>query len=60
LLLPIALLLILVLFIFTFGDSMQTKFAPFYAIPLSAIGGVFALIVRDLPFSISAGNWLLP
>lgn len=27
----------------------------FTAIPLSAIGGVFALVLRDMPFSISAG-----
>ncbi|WP_414820054.1 efflux RND transporter permease subunit, partial [Staphylococcus epidermidis] len=27
----------------------------FTAIPMSAIGGVFALIIRDMPFSISAG-----
>jgi cobalt-zinc-cadmium resistance protein CzcA len=27
----------------------------FTAIPMSAIGGVFALLIRDMPFSISAG-----
>ena len=27
----------------------------FTAIPMSAIGGVFALILRGMPFSISAG-----
>ena len=27
----------------------------FVAVPLSAIGGIFALWMRDLPFSISAG-----
>ena len=52
--LPIALLLILVLLFFTFG-SMKQSLLIFTAIPLSAIGGVFALIIRDLPFSISAG-----
>ncbi|MEH6765186.1 MAG: CusA/CzcA family heavy metal efflux RND transporter [Aequorivita antarctica] len=52
--LPIALLLILVLLFFTFGSIKQSLLI-FTAIPLSAIGGVFALIIRDLPFSISAG-----
>jgi cobalt-zinc-cadmium resistance protein CzcA len=52
--LPVALLLILVLLYFTFG-SMKQSLLIFTAIPLSAIGGVFALIIRDLPFSISAG-----
>ncbi len=34
---------------------MKQSLLIFTAIPLSAIGGVFALIIRDLPFSISAG-----
>jgi len=51
---PIALLLILVLLYFTFNSIQQTLLV-FTAIPLSAIGGVFALWLRDIPFSISAG-----
>lgn len=51
---PVALLLILVLLYFAFG-SFQYALLIFVAVPLSAIGGVFALWLRDLPFSISAG-----
>jgi cobalt-zinc-cadmium resistance protein CzcA len=51
---PIALALILMLLFFTFGSFKQTLLI-FTAIPLSAIGGVFALWLRDMPFSISAG-----
>lgn len=51
---PVALLLILVLLYFTF-HSMRQSILIFTAIPLSAIGGVFALYLRDMPFSISAG-----
>ncbi|TKG93768.1 CusA/CzcA family heavy metal efflux RND transporter [Puteibacter caeruleilacunae] len=51
---PVALLLILVLLYFTFGSIKQSLLI-FTAIPLSAIGGVFALILRGMPFSISAG-----
>jgi len=51
---PVALLLILVLLYFTFHSFKQTLLI-FTAIPLSAIGGVFALWIRDMPFSISAG-----
>ncbi len=51
---PVALILILVLLYFTF-KSMKQSLLVFSAIPLSAIGGVFALIIRDMPFSISAG-----
>ena len=52
--LPIALGLILVLLYFTF-NSMKQSLLIFTAIPLSAIGGVFALWFRGMPFSISAG-----
>ncbi|RTY75451.1 CusA/CzcA family heavy metal efflux RND transporter [Flavobacterium sp. LS1R10] len=52
--LPIALGLILVLLFFTF-NSMKQAALIFTAIPLSAIGGVFALWLRGMPFSISAG-----
>ena len=51
---PIALLLIFMLLFFTFHSLKQATLI-FTAIPLSAIGGVFALWIRDMPFSISAG-----
>jgi len=51
---PIALGLILVLLFFTF-HSIKQSLLIFTAIPLSAIGGIFALWLRDMPFSISAG-----
>ncbi|MCR4029917.1 MULTISPECIES: efflux RND transporter permease subunit [Flavobacterium] len=52
--LPIALGLILVLLYFTF-KSVKQALLIFTAIPLSAIGGVFSLSLRGMPFSISAG-----
>ena len=52
--LPVALLLILILLYFTFRSVKQSLLI-FTAIPLSAIGGVVALWLRDMPFSISAG-----
>jgi len=51
---PAALALIFVLLYFTFKSVKQSMLI-FTAIPLSAIGGVFALWLRDMPFSISAG-----
>ncbi|WP_445735918.1 CusA/CzcA family heavy metal efflux RND transporter [Mariniflexile sp.] len=51
---PLALLLIFILLYFTFG-SIKQGILIFTAIPLSAIGGVFALWLRGMPFSISAG-----
>jgi len=51
---PVALLLILVLLFVTFKSIPQTLLI-FTAVPLSAIGGVFALLIRGMPFSISAG-----
>lgn len=51
---PIALVLILFLLYFTFGSLAQGLLI-FSAIPLSAIGGIWALWLRDMPFSISAG-----
>jgi heavy metal efflux system protein len=51
---PLALALIFILLFFTFNNIKQAILI-FTAIPLSAIGGVFALWVRDMPFSISAG-----
>ena len=44
----------MVLLFFTF-NSMKQAALIFTAIPLSAIGGVFALWLRGMPFSISAG-----
>ena len=51
---PVALLLILLMLYFAFG-SMKYGLLIFSAIPLSAIGGIFALMARGMPFSISAG-----
>ena len=51
---PVALLLILVLLYFTF-HSLSQGLLIYTAIPLAAIGGVFALLIRGMPFSISAG-----
>lgn len=51
---PAALLLILVMLYFAFG-SLKYGLLIFSAIPLSAIGGVLALWMRGMPFSISAG-----
>jgi cobalt-zinc-cadmium resistance protein CzcA len=51
---PVALFLILTLLYFTFNSIKQTLLI-FSAIPMSAIGGIFALWIRDMPFSISAG-----
>ncbi len=51
---PLALLLIGLLLFFTFGSVSQALMI-FSAIPLSAIGGIAALWIRQMPFSISAG-----
>lgn len=51
---PVALLLIFVLLFFTF-HSVKQALLIFTAIPMAAIGGVFALLLRGMPFSISAG-----
>lgn len=51
---PVSLLLIFLLLYFTFRSFKQAALI-FTAIPMSAIGGVFALVIRDMPFSISAG-----
>ena len=51
---PIALALIFILLYFTFGSISQAALI-FTAIPLSAIGGIWALELRGMPFSISAG-----
>ncbi len=51
---PIALLLIFILIYFALKSLKQTTMI-YMAIPMAAIGGVFALWLRDMPFSISAG-----
>jgi len=51
---PAALALIFLLLYFTFNSVKQAALI-YTAIPMSAIGGVFALLIRGMPFSISAG-----
>lgn len=50
---PVSLLLIFMMLYFTFHSFKQAGLI-FTAIPMSAIGGVFALMLRGMPFSISA------
>ncbi|MVT08559.1 CusA/CzcA family heavy metal efflux RND transporter [Chitinophaga tropicalis] len=50
---PVALLLIFVLLYFSFG-SVKQGLIIYTAIPLSAVGGIVALWLRGMPFSISA------
>ncbi len=52
--LPIALSLIMIMLYFAFG-KLKYGLLIFSAIPLSAIGGIMALWLRGMPFSISAG-----
>jgi cobalt-zinc-cadmium resistance protein CzcA len=51
---PIALAVILILLYFTFY-SLKHALMIFTAIPLAAVGGIWALVIRGMPFSISAG-----
>ncbi|MEA5459535.1 CusA/CzcA family heavy metal efflux RND transporter [Arcicella sp. LKC2W] len=51
---PVSLILIFVLLFFAF-NSVKQGLLIYSAIPLSAIGGIFFLVLRGLPFSISAG-----
>lgn len=51
---PISLLLIFLLLYFSF-NSINQSLLVYSAIPLSAIGGIFSLSIREMPFSISAG-----
>ena len=51
---PIALMLILLLLFFAFR-SITYSLVVFSTVPLSLIGGILALWLRGLPFSISAG-----
>lgn len=51
---PVSLILIFILLYFAF-HSVKYGLLIYTAIPLSAIGGILALTLRDMPFSISAG-----
>jgi cobalt-zinc-cadmium resistance protein CzcA len=51
---PVALLVIFVLIFFAFGSIRQALIV-YTGIPLAATGGILALWLRDMPFSISAG-----
>ncbi len=51
---PIALALIFLLLYFALGSFSQSIMI-YMAVPLAAIGGIFALAIRGMPFSISAG-----
>ncbi len=51
---PAALILILILLYVTFR-SVKESLLIFTAVPLASMGGVGALMLRDMPFSISAG-----
>lgn len=51
---PIALAAIFVMLFFAFY-SLKQAFMIFTAIPMAAVGGIWALALRGMPFSISAG-----
>ena len=51
---PLSLLLIFLLLFATFNSLRQAALV-FTGIPLATVGGVFALLMRGMPFSISAG-----
>ncbi len=51
---PLALLLIFVLLYFTYGNIVDTV-RVFTGVPFAWTGGIIALWLRDMPFSISAG-----
>ena len=51
---PIVLALIFILLFFALKSFSQALII-YVAIPLSALGGILSLIIRDMPFSISAG-----
>ena len=51
---PLSLLMIFVLLFFAF-NSVRQGLLIYSAIPLSAIGGIYFLALRGMPFSISAG-----
>ncbi|MCE9563375.1 MAG: CusA/CzcA family heavy metal efflux RND transporter [Planctomycetes bacterium] len=51
---PVALLLIFLLLFATYGTVIDTL-RVFSGVPFAWVGGIFALWLRDMPFSISAG-----
>lgn len=51
---PLSLLLIFMLLFTTFNSVRQAALV-FSGIPLATVGGIFALLLRGMPFSISAG-----
>jgi cobalt-zinc-cadmium resistance protein CzcA len=51
---PVALALIFILVFMSFGNFRQAALI-FVCVPLAVTGGVFALALRDMPFTISAG-----
>ncbi|MCU0327701.1 MAG: CusA/CzcA family heavy metal efflux RND transporter [Chitinophagales bacterium] len=51
--LPIALVSILLLLYFAFGNLSEALLI-FISIPLSSIGGILAIVIRGIPFSVSA------
>ena len=51
---PLALALILVLLYFTYGRVLDAL-RVFTGVPFAAVGGILALWLRDIPFSVSAG-----
>ena len=51
---PLALFLIFVLLFTTFGSIRQALLI-YTGIPFAVVGGIFALLLRGMPFSISAG-----
>ncbi|MEK7780339.1 MAG: efflux RND transporter permease subunit, partial [Verrucomicrobiota bacterium] len=54
LIVPMALVLIFILIFLSFGSFRQAAMI-FVCVPLAVTGGVFALWLRDMPFTISAG-----
>jgi len=54
LVLPISLVIILLILYLTFGN-IKDSLLIYTVVPLSAVGGVFALMIRNMNFSISAG-----
>jgi heavy metal efflux system protein len=51
---PLALFLIFVL-LFTTFKSVRRALLIYTGIPFAVVGGIFALLLRGMPFSISAG-----
>jgi heavy metal efflux system protein len=51
---PVALALIFALLYFTYGRVLDALHV-FSGVPFAAVGGVIALWLRDIPFSVSAG-----